>query len=47
VTRMARKTYEEIMEKLLDLSETQLIAIHTIVAGLAEHDDREKAVWKA
>ncbi len=44
MTMAARKTYEDIVEKLHDLSETQLLAIHTIVVGLVENDDRGKVV---
>ena len=40
MTMMARKTYDDIVERLRGLSEPQLRAIRTIVIGLAENDDR-------
>ena len=38
MTVAARKTYNEIVEKLQDLNEQQLSAIHTIVVGLIDNE---------
>jgi len=44
MTMMARKTYDDIVEKLQSMNEAQLMEIYTIVIKLAENDDREAAV---
>ena len=38
MTIAARKTYDEIVEKLQRLDDEQLIAIHTIVIGLVQNE---------
>ena len=38
MTVAAQKTYNEIVEKLQDLNEQQLSAIHTIVDGLIDNE---------
>ena len=45
MTMMAcNAVYEEIVERLKDLSEAQLSAIHTIVTGLAENNKKGTGV---
>ena len=38
MTLAARRTYEDIVEKLQDLNDQQLSAIHTIIVGLVKND---------
>ncbi len=37
MTITARRTYEDIVEKLQELNDQQLIAIHTIIIGLVNN----------
>ena len=53
MTIAARKTYDDIIDKLKDLNEQQLSAIHTIIVGLVSNDyvspldiRTEEQLWK-